>query len=210
MQEVYGPFIDRATALERGLNWYFDGRRCKRDHVAPHHVKGGCRLCRIAAATRWQQTNKEAANQAAVRYRASEKGKETLAAWSEANADRNREVGAAKERRHRQNKTNRAVSAAISCRIRAVLSGRAKTSATAELLGCSIDELREHLESQWLPGMSWENWTKDGWHIDHIRPCSSFNLSDPEQQRQCFHYTNLQPLWWEDNLQKGAKVITTP
>jgi hypothetical protein len=205
MQEVYGPFIDRATAMEQGLSWYFDGRECKRGHVAPHHVRGGCQLCRIAAATRWQRENKDAARQAAARYRASEKGRETLAVWTESNADKIREANAAKERRHRRDKTNRAISAAISCRIRAVLSGKAKTSDTLMLLGCSISELRAHLEAQWLPGMCWDNWTKYGWHIDHIRPCASFDLSDPEQQRECFHYTNLQPLWWEDNLEKGAK-----
>jgi HNH endonuclease. len=53
--------------------------------------------------------------------------------------------------------------------------------------------------------MSWDNYGRDGWHIDHIRPCASFDLTDPEQQRQCFHYTNLQPLWAADNIRKGAK-----
>ena len=53
--------------------------------------------------------------------------------------------------------------------------------------------------------MTWDNWQHDGWHIDHIRPCASFDLADLEQQRQCFHYTNLQPLWAADNIRKGAK-----
>jgi len=52
--------------------------------------------------------------------------------------------------------------------------------------------------------MSWDNYGYRGWHIDHIRPCASFDLTDPEQQRECFHYTNLQPLWWQDNLRKGT------
>ena len=72
-----------------------------------------------------------------------------------------------------------------------------------ELLGCSIEKLWEHLESKFQPGMTRENHGK--WHIDHIRPCISFNLTDLEQQKICFHYTNLQPLWAEDNLKKGAK-----
>ena len=74
---------------------------------------------------------------------------------------------------------------------------------TMELLGCSIEKLWEHLESKFQPGMTRENHGK--WHIDHIRPCISFNLTDLEQQKICFHYTNLQPLWAEDNLKKGAK-----
>ena len=74
---------------------------------------------------------------------------------------------------------------------------------TMELLGCSIKKLWEHLESKFQPGMTKENHGK--WHIDHIKPCISFDLTDPEQQKICFHYTNLQPLWAEDNLKKGAK-----
>ena len=49
-----------------------------------------------------------------------------------------------------------------------------------------------------------ENYGTFGWHIDHIRPCSSFDLTDLEQQKQCFHYTNLQPLWWFDNIKKSS------
>jgi hypothetical protein len=54
--------------------------------------------------------------------------------------------------------------------------------------------------------MSWGNYGLHGWHVDHIIPCASFDLTDPEQQRQCFHYTNLQPLWAEDNLRKSDKL----
>jgi hypothetical protein len=53
--------------------------------------------------------------------------------------------------------------------------------------------------------MTWENHGRYGWHIDHIRPCASFDLADPEQQRKCFHYTNLQPLWASENMRKGDK-----
>ena len=76
---------------------------------------------------------------------------------------------------------------------------------TTKLLGCTFEQLYEHLESLFKNGMTWENYGRDGWHVDHIRPCSSFNLADPEQQKQCFHYTNLQPLWWYENLSKGDK-----
>lgn len=78
-----------------------------------------------------------------------------------------------------------------------------KSSSSIELLGCSIDECRKYLESKFLKGMSWEN--KSEWHIDHIKPCISFDLTNPEEQAKCFHYTNLQPLWAIDNLRKGAK-----
>lgn len=82
-----------------------------------------------------------------------------------------------------------------------------KSAHTLDLLGCSVEELKIHLESQFKQGMTWQNWSLNGWHIDHIRPISSFDLSDPIQQQQCFHYTNLQPLWAKDNLSKGDKII---
>ena len=81
-----------------------------------------------------------------------------------------------------------------------------KTSKTLELIGCSIGELIIYLESKFHDGMTWKNYGKYGWHIDHIKPCSSFNLNDPQQQKECFHYTNLQPLWACDNLSKGSRL----
>ena len=75
---------------------------------------------------------------------------------------------------------------------------------TIDFIGCSIDDLKLHLEKQFVDGMNWENYGLHGWHVDHIRPCCSFDLTDPEQQRECFHYTNLQPLWAKDNLAKGG------
>jgi hypothetical protein len=70
-----------------------------------------------------------------------------------------------------------------------------KYTSSSKLLGCSIVFLKEYIESKFTKGMTWENRGNKGWHIDHIKPCSSFDLSDPEQQKICFHYTNLQPLW---------------
>jgi hypothetical protein len=75
------------------------------------------------------------------------------------------------------------------------------------LVGCSIEFLKKHLESKWTDGMSWENYGK--WHIDHILPCSSFNLTIPAKQEECFNWKNLQPLWAKDNIKKGAKILTT-
>ncbi len=99
----------------------------------------------------------------------------------------------------------------LSCRnriLRAIKEqNQTKQKQTFELLGCSVDELKAHLEKQFQPGMSWENHGRGEqcWHIDHIRPCASFDLSDQKQQQLCFNYTNLQPLWESENLSKGAK-----
>lgn len=93
---------------------------------------------------------------------------------------------------------------ALASRIRQALRKKCglKSKKTMDLIGCSVQELRKHLEKQFQPGMTWENWSISGWHIDHIRPCASFDLTDPIQQAQCFHYTNLQPLWAKDNMIK--------
>lgn len=80
-----------------------------------------------------------------------------------------------------------------------------KAYRTLELVGCSIPALKNHIAKQFLPGMAWENYGVRGWHIDHKLPCASFDLTDPAQQKKCFHHTNLQPLWAKDNLSKGAK-----
>lgn len=73
---------------------------------------------------------------------------------------------------------------------------------TIELIGCSIEELKSHLESLFTEGMSWENYGE--WHVDHKRPCASFDLTKEEEQKLCFHYTNLQPLWALDNIKKNS------
>lgn len=83
--------------------------------------------------------------------------------------------------------------------------GLKKSTRTIKLVGCTLPELQAHIESQFRDGMSWENYGRGGWHVDHIRPCASFDLSDPEQVKQCFHYTNLQPLWETDNLSKSDR-----
>ena len=73
-------------------------------------------------------------------------------------------------------------------------------------VGCSTEFLIVHLESQFQSGMSWDNWSREGWHIDHIIPLENFDLSDPEQFKKACHYTNLQPLWAKDNWYKNRVV----
>ncbi len=70
------------------------------------------------------------------------------------------------------------------------------------LTGCTPAELMAHLELKFTPGMSWATYGLLGWNIDHIKPCENFDLTDPAQQRECFHFTNLQPMWAVDNLKK--------
>ena len=78
-----------------------------------------------------------------------------------------------------------------------------KSDSTMKLTGCTLEQLKKHIESKFKDRMSWDNYGV--WHVDHIIPCAQFDLSDPEQQKICFHYTNLQPLWAKENMSKGAK-----
>jgi len=71
------------------------------------------------------------------------------------------------------------------------------------LLGCTIKEFKQHIESQFSEGMSWDNHGE--WHIDHIKPISSFDLTQEAEQKKAFHYLNVQPLWAIDNMRKGSK-----
>lgn len=82
-----------------------------------------------------------------------------------------------------------------------------KTGSAVRDLGCTIAELKTYLELLFQPGMSWDNWIPDGWHIDHIKPLASFDLTNREQFLQACHYTNLQPLWAEENLSKKDKPL---
>jgi hypothetical protein len=91
-------------------------------------------------------------------------------------------------------------------RINHALHGRNKSFRTFELLGCDIDFFMSHIEHQFLDGMSWDNYGQ--WHIDHIVECFRFDLSDPQQQKICFHYSNQRPLWAKDNLTRRRNQQT--
>jgi hypothetical protein len=96
----------------------------------------------------------------------------------------------------------------LGARLRGVLkSQRAVKSSTAmTLVGCTKAELMVHLQSQFRPGMSWNNYGPV-WHVDHIKPCCLFDLMNPEDQRACFHFTNLQPLFGEENCRKAGRYV---
>ena len=93
----------------------------------------------------------------------------------------------------------------ISCAVKS--QGAYKADKTKSLIGCTVKELKDFLEKQFDKDMTWSNYGFYGWHIDHIIPCSKFDLTKEEEQRECFHYRNLQPLWARDNLMKSNKVL---
>ena len=95
---------------------------------------------------------------------------------------------------------------ALRSRLNRALRGNYKCGSAIRDLGCSISEFKKYLESLWQKGMSWDNYGRDGWHIDHIKPLSAFDLTDRKQIKKACHYVNLQPLWAKDNLSKSNKL----
>lgn len=85
--------------------------------------------------------------------------------------------------------------------------GLKKQNTTCKMIGCSMEHLIRHLERQFTAGMTWENRGLKGWQIDHMIPCKAFDLADATERRKCFHWSNLQPLWGNDNRTKADKII---
>lgn len=91
-------------------------------------------------------------------------------------------------------------------RFREAINKNQKKGIVINLLGCSIIEFKEYLQSMFTYGMNWNNYGVNGWHIDHIIPCAVFDLSKKEAQEFCFHCSNLQPMWGDENMKKNSKV----
>jgi hypothetical protein len=90
-------------------------------------------------------------------------------------------------------------------RIRKAIKKGFKSGSTLDLLGVkNILIVKNYIQKKFQEGMCWDNYGE--WHIDHIIPCASFDLTKESEQKKCFHYTNLQPLWAKDNLSKGCRL----
>ena len=124
--------------------------------------------------------------------------------WREENRERIRE----KNKMRRKTDVQYKLSIGLRDRLRKSVKNNWKNGSAVNDLGCTIDELKKYLESKFQPRMTWDNWTTHGWHIDHIKPLASFDLTDRQQLLEACHYTNLQPLWAKDNLTKKDSIET--
>lgn len=117
------------------------------------------------------------------------------------------ELKAKAHRRSMLNNPNYRMAHILRGRVQAAIKFRRgqKATKTTELIGCSIEVARQHIESQFKEGMTWQNHGMYTWHIDHIIPLETFDLTTIEGQKKAFHYTNLQPLFALENLSKGSK-----
>lgn len=177
----------RAEAKRVGSSLYLTGLPCKNGHIAGRRTSNRlCVECGNNQARRWYERNTGLAKHRARAAKLADPEK------TRAHDAKNREKYRLQiNRRGRLYEVRRRTGAAIDM------------IAAVRFLGCSLDALRSHLEVQFQPGMSWENWGRQGWHIDHIKPLVGFNLQDEAQLRVACHYLNLQPLWWRDDIVKG-------
>lgn len=140
-----------------------------------------------------------------------EKNKEKLLKyrkmWSEKNKLKLNEYSKNYHKTKREININFKIKDNMRSRLYQAIKYKWKCGSSIEDLGCSIEELKKYLESKFSNGMTWENYGKRGWHIDHIKPLISFDLTDRKQFLEACHYTNLQPLWWYENLSKSDKII---
>lgn len=150
---------------------------------------------------KYYEENKKEKLSYAKEYRA--KNKDKLNDYFSLNSKRIYKQRARREKQRRISDIGFRIESNLRKRLYRSIKLNKKYKSTLQYLGCSIEELKLHLEKQFSKGMNWKNYGM--WHIDHIRPCASFDLSLEKEQKLCFHYTNLQPLWAIDNLRKSDK-----
>jgi len=137
-----------------------------------------------------------------------EKFSETRKKWYAKNADKLRAYNRKWTVEQRANDLNARLKHRLRTRLRhaLLLTSTPKRCSVLKLIGCSLTELKAHIERQFTDGMSWDRIREID--IDHKRPCAAFDLTDPVQQHACFHFSNLQPLWASDNRRKHKKILS--
>jgi hypothetical protein len=163
-----------------------------------------CKKCKAKYNKLYRKTHKDIRNRTEYRKQYYYNNQQRFSEWNKKwrkNNDRSE---------YYKNYRNTNPSAKIACycrnRIRNCIKKGYKSQSSLFLTGCANwNELKIYIESKFLDGMTWDNMGE--WHIDHIIPCANFDLTDPKQQKKCFHYTNLQPLWAIDNIKKSNKII---
>lgn len=188
--------------------WYrLEGSpRCKKQvqaKTAKHHAENQEKHREQMKAWRTNNAEAHSENNRKWREQNAERHRSNARAWYMAHkeqvAQRRKHYDANRERLDPEYKIGRR----LRSRLYHAITGKNKHVSAVDDMGCSLEVLMQWLESQFTTGMSWDNY--GAWHIDHVRPLASFDLTDPTQQQQAVHYTNLQPLWAEDNLSKWCK-----
>ena len=187
-------------------------------------LKGYCRLCVVERVKKWrvehhdeflEQRRKWRESHPGVAAKAQRKWYKTHSEastlsnkrWRKENADRFREHNRIYVLNRTRTDIGYKLAHNLRDRLRTAVKREYKVGSAVRDLGCTVEYLKQHIESQFESGMSWDNYGQFGWHIDHIKPLDSFDLTNRSQLLQACNYTNLRPLWWNENLSKGAKYV---
>ncbi len=173
----------------------------KRNQKKLYHENSVFRQKKLNFNKKYREENKEYFE----KYYSSEKFKESLCQSNKRRMESGKQHEYFKVRR-KEDKSF-ALTCSLRTRLTRALKDSYKTDSTFNLIGCSLEDLKKHLENQFVDGMTWDNYGgRSGWQVDHIIPCSHFDLTKEENQRICFNFRNLQPLWAKDNNQKKNKL----
>ncbi len=221
--KLFGPYqiVSRKEATWRNLKNYFTGKPCNRGHIERRMVSGrSCMQCQRDHVKRYEKKKytpeelREKRRLDAQRQRElhPERRRQSriigMRKWRKANpeeakAKRERELGKWRENNPELYLLKVRHHSRINDLIRKGL--LVKGGGYSRSIGCNAHQFKAHIESQFVDGMSWDNF--DQIQIDHIRPISSFSdlLNNKEKRSVCFNYRNTQPLWMKDNLEKSNK-----
>lgn len=130
-----------------------------------------------------------------------ERCKKNRERWCEENRDHYNEWC----RNYYKNNINHRIAVSMRNSLSKCVKGLVKYGKAMVLLGCTVDEFKLHIESLWVEGMTWDNYGVGGWSFDHIKPIAAFDLSQESEQRECFHWSNFQPMWLLDNISKNSR-----
>lgn len=221
-------YISRADAVKKGLTRYFTGKPCPHGHTSERMVSSyGCCECNTQKYYDNHEKEKERSRKKAAIYNAEnkekilEKAKERYYSDIESHRKRSREYSrnnkdkrAAYKKKNRDNirrstKEYKSRPEVVTsefirrCLARVQDNFGGRRAKYEKVIGYTMEELAAHIEKQFKEGMSWDN--RSEWHIDHIRPIKSFLDAGITNPAVINALSNLQPLWAEDNLSKGAK-----
>jgi hypothetical protein len=195
---------ERDRAKAEGRTRYNTKRPCKHGHMADRVTSNGaCVVCVFQRNDTWKRSNPTKAK--AIKKRSNDTHQDRVRTERDRWRLANPEKYAASQRKTAQ-RLDRRLATRLRVRISNLLRGKPKTGSAVRDLGCTVAELIVHLESQFAPLMTWANYGSE-WEIDHIRELASFDLVDTAQFRQAAHYTNLQPLFRADHIEKTRKQL---
>jgi hypothetical protein len=195
------PYKSKEKQKKNNAEWYQNNKEQKKKTSAEWYQNNKEHANKVSK--EWYQNNKEHAAKVSKEWRLKnkEKDKNDQAKWRLENKEWRRNY----EKNRYKTDINFRLTKLCRGRIRKIIKGENKSVSTMKLIGCTPDELRQHLESKFEPWMNWENQGLGGWDVEHIIPMSKFNLICPVQQHACCHWSNLQPMEHIANIKKGNK-----